>query len=45
MTIASVCTRLDLELFETTREDVDIYSDMLVAEPKNYTNSIKFRVK
>lgn len=45
MMIASVSTRVDLELYETTREDVDIYSDMLIAEPKNYANGVRFRIK
>ena len=43
--IALVCTRVDLELYETTREDVDIYSDMLIAEPKRYENGVRFRVR
>ena len=43
--LASICTRLTLELYETTRDDVDIYSDMLIAEPKRYVNGVRFRVK
>ncbi|KAF7512989.1 hypothetical protein GJ744_011255 [Endocarpon pusillum] len=43
--LASVCTRFKLELYETTREDVDIYSDMLIAEPKRYANGVRFRIK
>ena len=43
--IASICTRIDLELYETTREDVDIYSDMLIAEPKRFANGVRFRIK
>jgi hypothetical protein len=43
--LASICTRVNLELFETTREDVDIYSDMLIAEPKRYVNGVRFHVK
>ena len=45
MMLASVCTRVKLELYETTREDVDIYSDMLIAEPKRYANGVRFRIK
>ena len=43
--LSSLCTRLDLEIYETTREDVDIYSDMLIAEPKRYVNGVRFKVK
>jgi hypothetical protein len=43
--MASVCTRVDMELYETTRDDVDIYSDMLIAEPKSYANGVRFRIK
>ncbi|CAF9907147.1 MAG: hypothetical protein HETSPECPRED_007051 [Heterodermia speciosa] len=43
--LASLITRLDLELYETTREDVDIYSDMLIAEPKRYADGVRFRIK
>ena len=43
--LASICTRLKLELFETTRDDVDTYSDMLIAEPKRYVNGVRFQVK
>lgn len=43
--LASLITRVNLELYETTREDVDIYSDMLIAEPKRYANGVRFRVK
>jgi hypothetical protein len=45
MMIASICTRFNLELYETTSEDVDIYSDMLIAEPKRYANGVRFRIK
>jgi hypothetical protein len=45
MMIASICTRVNLELYKTTREDVDIYSDMLIAEPKNYANGVRFRIR
>ncbi len=45
MMIASICTRVELELYETTRDDVDIYSDMLIAEPKRYANGVRFRIK
>ena len=45
MMLASLCTRVTLELYETTKEDVDIYSDMLIAEPKRYVNGVRFRVK
>jgi len=41
---AAMCTRFDLEVYETTREDVDIYSDMLIAEPKRYANGVRFRI-
>ncbi|KAL9115055.1 MAG: hypothetical protein Q9187_007356, partial [Circinaria calcarea] len=37
--------KVNLELYETTRDDVDIYSDMLIAEPKRYVNGVRFRVK
>ena len=43
--IASVCSRFTLEVYETTREDVDIHSDMLIAEPKRYANGVRFRIK
>ncbi len=43
--MASICTRFTLEVYETTREDVDIYSDMLIAEPKRYANGVRFRIK
>ena len=43
--IAAIYARFDLELYETTREDVDIYSDMLIAEPKRYANGVRFRIK
>ena len=43
--ISQVCSRFELEVFETTREDVDIYSDMLIAEPKRYANGVRFRIK
>ncbi|KAL8832932.1 MAG: hypothetical protein Q9170_004660, partial [Blastenia crenularia] len=36
--LSAMVTNLSLEIFETTREDVDIYSDMLIAEPKRYVN-------
>ena len=42
--MASICTRVTLEVYETTREDVDIYSDMLIAEPKRYANGVRFRI-
>lgn len=45
MMTASICTRMDLELYETTSEDVDIYSDMFIAEPKRYENGVRFRVR
>lgn len=45
MMLALVCTRMNLEVYETTREDVDIYSDMLTAEPKRYANGVRFRIK
>jgi len=45
MMMASICTRVNLELYETTRDDVDIYSDMLIAEPKRYVNGVRFRVR
>lgn len=45
MMIASICTRIKLELYETTREDVDIYSDMLIAEPQRYANGVRFRMR
>ncbi len=45
MMIASICTRVNLELYETTSEDVDIYSDMLIAEPKRYANGVRFLIK
>ena len=43
--IAAMINRLTLEVFETTREDVDIYSDMLIAEPKRYVNGVRFRIR
>ena len=45
MMIASICTRVNLELYETTREDVDIYSDMLIAEPRRYAYGVRFQIK
>ena len=42
--MASICTRVTLEVYKTTREDVDIYSDMLIAEPKRYVNGVRFRI-
>lgn len=45
MMIASICVRFDLELYETTREDVDIYSDLLIPEPKRYANGVRFRIR
>ena len=45
MMLASICTRVKLELYETTSEDVDIYSDMLIAEPKRYVNGVRFKVR
>jgi len=45
MMLASICTRVNLELYETTRENVDIYSDMLIAEPKRYVDGVRFRVR
>lgn len=45
MMTASICTTVNLELYETTRNDVDIYSDMLIAEPKRYANGVRFRIK
>lgn len=45
MMLASLCTRFKLELYETTREDVDIYSDMIIAEPKRYAKGVRFRIK
>jgi hypothetical protein len=45
MMIASICTRMDLELYETTSEDVDFYSDMLIPEPKRYANGVRFLIK
>lgn len=44
MMMASICTRMNLELYHTTREDVDIYSDMLIAEPKRYAEGVRFRI-
>ena len=44
MMMAAMSTRFDLELYETTSEDVDIYSDMLIAEPKRYANGVRFRI-
>lgn len=43
--IATMINRVTLEVYETTREDVDIYSDMLIAEPKKYANGVRFRIK
>ncbi|KAG7006351.1 hypothetical protein G7Y79_00015g039410 [Physcia stellaris] len=43
--IAAMVNRITLELYETTREDVDIYSDMLIAEPKRYVNGVRFQIK
>ena len=43
--LPSLLTRMDFELYETTSEDVDIYSDMLIAEPKRYANGVRFRIK
>lgn len=45
MMMASICTRVQLEVYETTREDVDIYSDMLIAEPKRFVNGVRFRIR
>ena len=45
MMLASICTRVNLKLYETTSEDVDIYSDMLIAEPKRYVYGVRFRVR
>lgn len=42
--LAALVTRLKLRVYETTREDVDIYSDMLIAEPKRYMNGVRFQV-
>ena len=42
--ISSLVTRMSLEPFETTREDVDTYSDMLIAEPKRYEHGVRFTV-
>ena len=44
MMMASIITKVKLELYETTSEDVDIYSDMLIAEPKRYVNGVRFKV-
>ena len=43
--LASIINRVKLELYETTSEDVDIYSDMLIAEPKRYVNGVRFRIR
>ena len=43
--LASLITRVNLELYETTKEDVEIHSDMLIAEPKRYANGVRFRIK
>ncbi|KAL8727597.1 MAG: hypothetical protein Q9166_005947 [cf. Caloplaca sp. 2 TL-2023] len=42
---AQMVSRFELELYKTTREDVDIYSDMLIAEPKRYKNGVRFRIR
>ncbi|KAI4253641.1 MAG: hypothetical protein LQ352_003569 [Teloschistes flavicans] len=42
---AQMVSRFDLEPYETGREEVDIYSDMLIAEPKKYEHGVRFRVK
>ena len=42
--LASIYTRLGLEPYETTRDDVDIYSDMLITEPKRYVDGVRFRI-
>lgn len=42
---AALLSRMQLEVYETTREDVDIYSDMLIAEPKRYANGVRFRIR
>ncbi|KAL8686811.1 MAG: hypothetical protein Q9218_006851 [Villophora microphyllina] len=42
---AQMVSRFNLEPYETTREDVDIYSDMLIAEPKRYANGVRFRIR
>lgn len=43
--LAAICTRFNLELYETTRDDVDIYSDMLIPEPKRYVNGVRFKIR
>ncbi|KAI4102600.1 MAG: hypothetical protein L6R37_004313 [Teloschistes peruensis] len=42
---AQMVTRFELETFETSREDVDVWSDMLIPEPKRYQYGVRFRIR
>lgn len=42
LAIASIRTSMDIELYQTSREDVRMYTDMLLDEPKRYANVMRF---
>lgn len=43
--LANVFRRLDLELFETERDAVDIYSEYFIPRPKPGTKGVRVTVK
>lgn len=44
MTIANVFRRLDMELFETERDDVTVVRDAFIGHPKKGSKGVRVKV-
>jgi hypothetical protein len=45
LTLATIFRRFDLELFETTRKDVDVKHDLFLPQPDSTSKGVKVLVR